>query len=197
MKNLVLVVVLALFGSQIANAKITTSAEVFALGVDADQGMITPDYFTKLGDVSIYGFIEIDGGGGWFSNHTMTWMPTKYLGLYTEASLNDSDQFSTSIGPAFSIPLRGFTYLKVRPTAVIGDLERTRELNLVWKSKSLKAFGGEVWTEGFIRTLRDAGHTYGQPQVWYKRSNSPWHFGVEIEVDGSNRTARGGLKRVF
>ncbi len=197
MKKIVIAVALVLFGVQIAVAQISTSVEMFPIGVNFEQAMATPDYFTVIGNVAVYSFAEFVGDGSWFTNHSATWSPTKYLGLYAEASINDVHDVSTSIGPAFSIPLPGFVYFKMRPTAVIGDLERTRELNLVWKSKSLPAFGGEIWTEGFIRTLRDAGNTYGQPQVWWRQTDSTWHFGVEVEISGSDRTLRGGLRKTF
>lgn len=198
MKSTMMAAVLVfLLGGQTAQAQIATSVEVFALGVDGDQAMVTPDYFARMGDVSVYGFAEFVGDGSWFTNHSATWSFTKHFGLYGEVGLTDDDIFSSAIGPSISIPAPGFIYLKVRPTVVLGDHERTRELNIVWKTESLPVFGGEIWTEGFIRTLRDAGNTYGQPQLWWRKTDSSWHFGIEVEVAGADQTLRGGLRKTF
>ena len=104
---------------------------------------------------------------------------------------------SSAFGPVISLPVPGFVYLKAMPQFVFGVPERTREVNLVWKSGSLVVFGGEIWTEGFIRFWRDAGNSYGQPQLWYKHGDSSWDFGIEVEVAGSERTVRGGVRKHF
>lgn len=202
MKQLTLwVAVLAVFfGTPTQAVNVSTSIEVLPLGVNLDQVMITPDYFTKIGDVAFYGFVEYSGeAGGWFTNHSATWIPKgSWLGLRAEAGINDSGSSGSALGVTLAPKVPGFVYFKATPQAVFGNYARTFEVNTTWKTKGLPLFGGELWSEGFIRSFRNAGNTYGQPQVWWKKSaDSTWYFGTEVEVSGSDRTVRFGFRKVF
>lgn len=199
---LVLVVlIVASFGAPVQAADgVATSVEILPLGAGLDKVMLTPDYFTRVGDVSFYGFVEYSGeAGGWFTNHSATWIPKgSWLGLRVEVGINDSGSSGSALGVTFAPKLPGLVYFKATPQAVFGNYARTFEVNTSWKTKSLPLFGGEIWSEGFVRFFRDVGNTYGQPQVWWKKSaNSTWYFGTEIEVSGSDRTVRFGARKVF
>ncbi|MBP9771555.1 MAG: hypothetical protein KBD16_01380 [Candidatus Pacebacteria bacterium] len=202
----ILVIVVALLGllGPLALAafaeKPSFSVEVLPLGVPGDQVMITPDMFWKLGaDFSLYSFIEYSGEDGvWFQNNIVNYTSTKHVGLRAELGVMDDGTSFFKVGPAFSTRMPGFTKVTLVPMFVSGTPGFDRELLVTWKSKSLRALGGEIWTEGFIRTLRNQGaNTYGQPQVWWSRTGSAWSFGLESEVSGASQTVRVGVKRVL
>lgn len=196
----VFVLVLASFGTPMQATDVATSIEILPLGAGLDRVMLTPDYFTRVGDVSFYGFVEYSGeAGGWYTNHSATWLPGgSWIGLRAEVGLDDAGNSGSALGVTFAPKLPGFVYFKATPQAVFGNYARTFEVNTSWKTKSLPLFGGELWSEGFIRAFRNSGNSYGQPQLWWKKSaDSTWYFGTEVEVAGSSRTVRFGARKVF
>ncbi|MBP6924569.1 MAG: hypothetical protein KBB78_03290 [Candidatus Pacebacteria bacterium] len=200
MKKFMLGLALVLFAAPMMQAQVTTSVEVLPIGTSFDHVMITPDYFTMLGEVTLYGFVEYSGeGGGWFADQSATWMTTKHVGFAGEASTDNNENSRSSFGPAFKPSVPGFASLTILPTVVFGTPDFDRELKIVWRTNDFAALGGVIWSEGFVRTLRNNGaHTYGQPQVWWRKSpESTWHFGVEAELFGADWTFRGGFRKVF
>ncbi len=90
----VFVLVLASFGTPMQATDVATSIEILPLGAGLDRVMLTPDYFTRVGDVSFYGFVEYSGeAGGWYTNHSATWLPGgSWIGLRAEVEVAGSDR---------------------------------------------------------------------------------------------------------
>jgi hypothetical protein len=168
--------------------------------------MVAPEYLAKWGDWSAYGFVEYGGEarkGPWFTNHALSWTPTANLGLRVEVGGDDHGARYAKIGPRFTFTSADWGTIQIAPLLIGGTPKYDGELLIVWKSQDFLPTKGRMWTEGFIRTARGEGNTYGQPQVWFNPTceKKQWYcttdYGVEVEVGGADRTVRGGVRLHF
>lgn len=210
MKNYRIVAVLVLaFVAMVApvsaQPKVDLGFEFHPVGVETERLMAMPYYVAVDAERKLvaFGFVEYSGeAGSWFTNHAVSWSANKYFGLRAEVGADDAGSSFGKVGPTVKLPwVPGFNYLNVSPLFTSGTPAYDSELHISWSTKSAEFLIGstpvKVWSEGFIRTFRDGGHTYGQPQVWVSFGSLPFDYGVELEIAGADRTYRGGVRARF